>query len=58
MSKMREAFKKYWTHTYESPVIRQAFEAGYQAAIAAVKEGGLVLDVLNFNGPLYKLPED
>lgn len=43
MSKMREAWE-YWNMTLEDnwPYTEEAFEAGFQAAIAAVKEGGPV----------------
>lgn len=74
MGKMREAFKRWImiqpSHKTERPV---AFEAGYQAAIADVKAGGVVawlnkkiphMAVLTkpYEGggwfPVIKLPED
>lgn len=72
MGKMREAFKRWImiqpSHKTERLV---AFEAGYQAAIADVKAGGIVaykdqnygnLHHQNYGDltctPLYKLPED
>lgn len=74
MGKMREAFKRWImiqpSHKTERLV---AFEAGYQAAIADVKAGGIVAWMLHdgeiWNTPvcpykdehgvgLYKLPED
>ena len=44
MSKMREAFEyRYCMPWATAPInIKEDFEAGYQAAIAAVKEGGPV----------------
>jgi len=75
MSKMREAFEK-WAEgdsLNESGVAYDAFEAGYQAAIADVKESGVVAWMLHDGeiwstpvcpykdergAPLYKLPED
>ncbi len=63
MNKMREAFEK-WAWAKDTIMgFEQAFNAGYAAAIAAVKEGGpytiIPSDVTIGKGiPLYKLPED
>ena len=71
MNKMREAFDKWWRTDKHTD--RECFEAGYQAAIADVKAGGIVAWMLHdgeiWNTPvcpykdehgvgLYKLPED
>lgn len=70
MSKMREAFEE-WANS-EVPATyhpeQQAFYAGYQAAIAAVKEGGAKAYIytrdqgkgngwLTFNPPEFQDPE-
>jgi len=52
MSKMREAFEAWFATrmyvSYFAPTIaNDAFEAGYQAAIADVKAGGIALEVVN-----------
>lgn len=49
MSKMREAFEKWWEAPGSATLGNQhlhAFGAGYQAAIADVKAGGPVLERL------------
>ena len=76
MSKMREAFRKIYRHDFYDPpdvgFVRDVFKEGWQAAIAAVKEGGaqafiehhkggdnLNWDQLNHQDtPLYKLPDN
>ena len=57
MTKMCEAFEK-WAASCEYATEQSAFEAGWQSAIAAVKEGGVwAVTAINLE-PLYKLPED
>lgn len=70
MNKMREAFHNWLAQQDDLNKVQflHCFEAGYQAAIAAVKEDGVAAwlhpnaelfpkKVLN-STPLYKLPED
>ena len=73
MSKMQEAFEKWFLSLgyQQLPSSKTSFEAGYQAVLAAVKEGGEVAwqsserpyplkyikESSNWT-PLYKLPED
>ena len=73
MSKMQEAFEKEHcgsnpnttrknstTGEYVLPSVQDAwsgFQSGYQAAIAAVKEGGRHWRTFD-DTPYYKLPED
>lgn len=53
MNKIREAFEKYSKSRQEMMAYhggtcnQHDFEAGYQAAIAAVKAGGIALEVVN-----------
>ena len=50
MSKMREAFERWKEENLKWPFVIEpwlAFEAGYQAAIADVKAGGIALEVVN-----------
>jgi hypothetical protein len=69
---MREAFEKVFGHgdSLEDSLLLAGFQAGYAAAIEAVKAGGIAAWQNNRNGfickeqsaeyqhPLYKLPED
>jgi hypothetical protein len=57
MSKMREAFEKWWVnsrvridYSHNAGLSSQAFDAGYQAAIVEWGTGNIV--------KTYKLPED
>lgn len=45
MNALREAFEKWLENNGYEGVVQDAFEAGWQAAIAAVKGGGFVASV-------------